>query len=89
MAYFFFICQEIAFFLDGTKSNALYVIVASNCHKFDAIRWYLQLLQDSFRIARGTFFVMSQDCLLSIQSKLSLVVIGSKYRLIWITEKTM
>ena len=45
-------------FLDGTKSNALYVIVASNCHKFDAIRWYLQLLQDSLRIVGGTFFVI-------------------------------
>ena len=31
---------------------------------------------------------VSQDFLFNIQSKLGLVEIGSKYRLIWITEKT-
>ena len=59
--------------------------------KSDAIRWYLQLLLDSFRIVGDTFFDICPKiaCLTSrLQSKLSLVEIGSKYRLIWITERT-
>ena len=58
--------------------------------KSDAFRWYLQLSLDSFRIAGGIFFVICPKiaCLFNIQSKLSLVEIGSEVMLIWITEKT-
>ena len=67
----------------------LYYIVTSNCHKSDAIRWYLQLLLDIFSYHRRHFLCYtSPDCLFNIESKLSLVEIESKYMLIWITERT-
>nr|POE81158.1 hypothetical protein CFP56_79354 [Quercus suber] len=34
--------------ISSTTSPPIYAGLSSNCHKFDAIRWYLQLLQDSF-----------------------------------------
>ena len=70
--------------LEAFTLFALYVIVASNCHKI----WCLQLLLDKFHIAGWTFLVICPR-IACLTSELSLLVeIGSEDRIVWITEKT-
>ena len=66
--------------LEALTLFALFVIVASNATKSDAIKWHLQLLLGSFSyLWRHFLCYTSPDCLLT--SKVSLVYLRLKVKI--------